>query len=81
MCVSCHKYATQREGKCLSRGSSYAYGQVPHLTITEFATRVGLSLSPCHRRLRELESNGTIRGYRAAIDPAAVGLGFEVLVS
>lgn len=51
------------------------------LTITELADRVGLSLSPCHRRLRELESSGTIRGYRAVLDPAAVGLGFEVLVS
>lgn len=51
------------------------------LTITELATRVGLSLSPCHRRLRDLERSGTIRGYRAVIDSAAVGLGFEVLVS
>ncbi|MGH3502001.1 MAG: Lrp/AsnC family transcriptional regulator [Nocardioidaceae bacterium] len=51
------------------------------LTITELATRVGLSLSPCHRRLRELENEGTIRGYRAVLDPAAVGRGFEVLVS
>ncbi len=39
-----------------------------------------LSVSPCHRRLRELERRGAIRGYRAVIDPAAVGLGFEALV-
>ena len=50
-------------------------------TITELAARVGLSLSPCHRRLRELEGTGAIRGYRAVIDPAAVDLGFMVLVS
>ena len=50
------------------------------LTLTELADRVRLSLSPCQRRLRRLESDGTIRGYRAVIDPAAVGLGFEVLV-
>lgn len=51
------------------------------LTVTELAERVRLSPAPCHRRLRELERNGTIRGYRAVIDPAAVGLGFEVLVN
>jgi DNA-binding Lrp family transcriptional regulator len=50
------------------------------LTITELAQRVGLSLSPCHRRLRELERSGAIRGYRAIVDAAAVGLGFEALV-
>ena len=50
------------------------------LTVTELAQRVALSVAPCHRRLRELERTGAIRGYRAIIDPAAVGLGFEVLV-
>jgi DNA-binding Lrp family transcriptional regulator len=50
------------------------------LTVTELAQRVALSVAPCHRRLRELERSGVIRGYRAIIDPAAVGLGFEVLV-
>jgi DNA-binding Lrp family transcriptional regulator len=50
------------------------------LTVTELAQRVGLSVAPCHRRLRELERTGAIRGYRAVVDPAALGLGFEVLV-
>ncbi len=50
------------------------------LTVTELANRVGLSVSPCHRRLRELERSQTIRGYRALVDPAAVGLGFEALL-
>src|ERR1700676_491427 len=50
------------------------------LTVTELAQRVALSAAPCHRRLRELERTGAIRGYRAIIDPAAIGLGFEVLV-
>lgn len=51
------------------------------LTVTELADRVRLSVSPCHRRLRELERSGTIRGYRAIVDANVVGLGFEVLVS
>jgi DNA-binding Lrp family transcriptional regulator len=51
------------------------------LTVTELAQRVRLSPAPCHRRMRELERTGAIREYRAVVDPAAVGLGFEVLVS
>ena len=50
------------------------------LTVTELAQRVSLSVAPCHRRVRELERTKVIRGYRAVIDPAAIGLGFEVLV-
>ncbi|MFE0192184.1 Lrp/AsnC family transcriptional regulator [Streptomyces sp. NPDC059008] len=50
------------------------------LTVTELAGRVRLSVSPCHRRVRDLEREGAIRGYRAVVDPAAVGLNFEALV-
>ncbi|MER7891561.1 Lrp/AsnC family transcriptional regulator [Micromonospora sp. NPDC048909] len=50
------------------------------LTVTDLAARVGLSVSPCHRRLRELERAGTIRGYRAVVNPAALGLTFEALL-
>lgn len=50
------------------------------LTITELASRVGLSVSPCHRRLRELETSGTIVGYRAIVDADTVGLKFQALV-
>ncbi|EMF00125.1 Lrp/AsnC family transcriptional regulator [Streptomyces mobaraensis NBRC 13819 = DSM 40847] len=50
------------------------------LTVTELAARVRLSVSPCHRRLRELERSGAIRGYRAVVDPRALGLAFEALV-
>lgn len=50
------------------------------LTLTELADRVGLSLSPCHRRLRALESSGAISGYHAVLDPTVFGLHFEALV-
>ena len=50
------------------------------LTVTELAGRVGLSVSPCHRRLRELERRGAISGYRAVVDPDVVGLKFQALV-
>jgi DNA-binding Lrp family transcriptional regulator len=48
--------------------------------VTELAARVQLSVSPCHRRVRDLERTGAIRGYHAVVDPAAVGLDFEALV-
>ncbi len=39
------------------------------LAVVELAERVGLSKSPCLKRLRRLERDGIIRGYRADIDP------------
>lgn len=50
------------------------------LTVTELAERVGLSLSPCHRRVRTLEASGAIQGYRAQLDPVTLGLNFSALV-
>jgi DNA-binding Lrp family transcriptional regulator len=49
-------------------------------TLSDLAERVRLSPSPCHRRLRALERTRVITGYRAIVDPVAVGLGFEALV-
>ncbi|AHM05356.1 PutR, transcriptional activator of PutA and PutP [Roseibacterium elongatum DSM 19469] len=40
------------------------------LPITEIARRVGLSKSPTQARLRRLERDGVILGYRALLDPA-----------
>ncbi len=44
------------------------------LTNAELADRVGLSASPCWARVRRLEQTGVIRGYRAELDQAALGL-------
>jgi Lrp/AsnC family leucine-responsive transcriptional regulator len=54
--------------------------QQGRLSNTELADRVGLSPSPCLRRVRNLERAGVISGYHASVDMAAVGRGFEVLV-
>ncbi|MEF3120062.1 Lrp/AsnC family transcriptional regulator [Kocuria flava] len=54
--------------------------QEGRLSLTELASRVGLSVSPCHRRLRALEASGAITGYRAQLDARALGLAFEALV-
>jgi DNA-binding Lrp family transcriptional regulator len=50
------------------------------MSTTDLASRVGLSLSACHRRVKDLEQSGAIAGYRAVISPEAVGLDFEALV-
>ena len=43
------------------------------ISIAELSQRVGLSKSPVQARLRRLEARGVIRGYRALVDPRAVG--------
>lgn len=50
------------------------------ITLTDLAAKIRLSLSRVQRRVRDLERAGVIRGYEAVVDPAALGLGFEVLV-
>jgi Lrp/AsnC family leucine-responsive transcriptional regulator len=47
----------------------------------DLARRVGLSPSPCLRRVRDLEERGVIRRHVSLVDPAAVGLGVSVFVS
>ena len=51
------------------------------LTMQKLGERVGLSPSACLRRVRELERSGVIQGYRAVVDPAAVGVGFTAYIA
>ncbi|MBF7684137.1 Lrp/AsnC family transcriptional regulator [Acinetobacter sp. B5B] len=50
------------------------------LSITELAEKVGLSLSPCHRRLRTLEDSGIIKGYSIQLEENLIGLSFSTIV-
>ena len=54
-----------------------ADGRLPNAALAE---RVRLSPSPCLRRLKRLEEDGTIRGYRAILDRRKVGLGLTAFV-
>jgi Lrp/AsnC family leucine-responsive transcriptional regulator len=47
------------------------------LSVVELAESIGLSPTPCARRIKALESSGAIEGYAAILNPARVGL--EVL--
>ncbi|WP_224703084.1 Lrp/AsnC family transcriptional regulator [Devosia aquimaris] len=50
------------------------------MTIQALADRVGLSASPCLRRIRQMEEAGIIAGYSATVDQKAVGLPVSVFV-
>ena len=49
-------------------------------TITNLAREVGLSKTPCQVRLRRLMQAGTIRGFRAIVDPAKLGMNHVAFV-
>ncbi len=51
------------------------------ITNAALAEAVGLSPSPCLRRVRQLEEAGVIRRYATLVDPVAVGMGVNVFVS
>ncbi len=51
------------------------------MSTLDLADRVGLSPTPCSRRLRRLEETGVIEGYTARISHAALGLSICVMVS
>lgn len=45
----------------------------PRATLSQLSERVGLGVSAVQARLRRLETSGVIAGYRAVLDPEAVG--------
>lgn len=52
-------------------------GRISNLDLAE---RVGLSPSACLRRVQDLERAGIIAGYRAVLNPAALGVGFVAYI-
>ncbi|MGP3977117.1 Lrp/AsnC family transcriptional regulator [Streptomyces sp. 8N114] len=64
----------------LDREILFHLRQDGRLTNVELAKRVGLTPPPCLRRVKRLEETGVITGYRAVIDPGALGRGLEVLI-
>ncbi len=51
------------------------------LSVAEIGRRVGLSSTPCWKRLQRLEADGVITRRVALIDPEKIGLGITVFVS
>lgn len=50
------------------------------LSVTDLADRVGLSPTPCARRMARMEAEGIITGYTARVDAAKLGYGITVFV-
>ena len=50
------------------------------MTVQAIAERVGLSASPCLRRIRQMEDSGVISAYSAVVDQARVGLPVSVFI-
>ena len=50
------------------------------LPVVELAELIGLSPTPCARRIRSLESAGIIEGYAAILNPNRVGLEVQAIV-
>jgi Lrp/AsnC family leucine-responsive transcriptional regulator len=63
-----HKIADEFDRKSLRELQADA-----RLANNELADRIGLSPSPCLRRVRRMEESGIIRGYTAIVDPAVFG--------
>src|SRR6266478_2354303 len=51
------------------------------MTMQELADKVGLSVSPCHRRVKLLEQRGVITRYIATVDQKSLGLHVSVFIS
>src|ERR1051326_4355222 len=51
------------------------------LSIAQMAEQVGLSATPCWKRIQKLEAQGVIPRRVAVVDPDRVGVGLSVLVS
>lgn len=49
-------------------------------TVQQLSEAVGLSPTPCWRRIKEMEAAGVIRGYTALVDRERVGLGLHVVI-
>ncbi len=51
------------------------------IAVTELASEVGLSATPCARRLKRLEDEGFILGYGAILDSKKVGCGLQAFIN
>ncbi|QVI71593.1 Lrp/AsnC family transcriptional regulator [Pseudomonas syringae] len=57
-----------------------ALQQDGRITNQTLADQIGMSVSPCWRRVRQLEEHRYIQGYRAVLDRRKIGLGVMVFI-
>ncbi|HEY1721532.1 MAG TPA: Lrp/AsnC family transcriptional regulator [Magnetospirillaceae bacterium] len=64
----------------IDRSILRAYQRAPNISMEELGRKVGLSHTPCWRRVRQLEASGVISGRSLDLDREALGLDVVVLV-
>ena len=74
-------YPKGKEMDAIDRKILAVVQQDASLSVAEIGQRVGLSSTPCWKRLQRLEADGVILRRVALIDPQKVGLGITVFVS
>jgi len=58
-----------------------ALQEQPEISVVDLARQVGLSHTPCWRRLKQLETSGAIRGRAVILDQKMLGLGITVIAN
>lgn len=64
----------------IDRKILHALMQDSTLPVAQLAEKVGLSQTPCWKRVQKLEAAGVITGRAAIVDPVLIGLGLTVFV-
>src|SRR4029079_15957915 len=77
----CSQFLDQKRMDAIDRKILAVVQQDASLSVAEIGQRVGLSSTPCLKRLQRLEADGVIMRRVALIDPEKLGLGFTVFVS
>jgi len=75
---------TEQESAALDQVDLAILAELEHngrMPNTALAARVGIAESTCHKRLRALTASGVIRGFRAEVDLATLGLHLEALIT
>jgi DNA-binding Lrp family transcriptional regulator len=63
------------------RGIIAALQEDARLSNKALAARVGIAPSTCSERLKRLEDTGVFVGFRAAVDPAVLGIGLQAMIA
>src|SRR5438034_11773101 len=80
LCGHLERIMPTRELDAIDRRILEQLQRAGRMTNLELAGRVGVSASPCSRRLRQLESEGVIKAYIAQLDREKVGLGLTSFI-
>ena len=74
-------FEAQRRLDSLDRKILRVLQEDASLSVVEIGDRVGLSSTPCWKRIQRMEGEGIIKGRVALVDPIKIGLGLSVFVS